>query len=252
MQSEPAERSRSWTPQGELGRQSGGDTGLGQAFDQQEDIGRAAARHRRHRIDQRLVLDPSDLAHGGEQAVAQAALGGGNMGIRAGDGDAAPDRGRGVRHGAHDGGIRSQMALEIADRLAGRDRQDDGTRPSEAPIVRRHLVHHLRLDREDDDFGSEIGREGFGVEVVRNAGAAGETGGAGTRLDHGRVAHYSAGEPALEHGAPHLAAANEKDLADRPGGCLGSRFRLAHASPTGSIIAAVMASSADLPPHNTS
>ena len=58
----------------ELGGQARRDARFGEAFDQQEHIGRAAARDRGHRIEQRFILDPGDLADGAEQPVAESAL----------------------------------------------------------------------------------------------------------------------------------------------------------------------------------
>ena len=48
--------------------------GRGQRLDQQKDISRAAARYRRHGVDQRLVLDPGAFPDRREQRVAQRAL----------------------------------------------------------------------------------------------------------------------------------------------------------------------------------
>ena len=48
--------------------------GLLHQLGQQEDIGRAAAGDGGHRIEQRLVLDPGDLADRLQQVVAQRAL----------------------------------------------------------------------------------------------------------------------------------------------------------------------------------
>ncbi len=55
-------------PLGELVGQPRGDARLLQTFGKQEYIGRTAARHGRHGIEQRLVLDPDHLAHRGQQA----------------------------------------------------------------------------------------------------------------------------------------------------------------------------------------
>ena len=57
---------------GERRRQAGRSAGLRHRFGQQEDIGRAGARHRGHRVHQRFVVDPFDRAGRGQQARGRA------------------------------------------------------------------------------------------------------------------------------------------------------------------------------------
>ena len=142
-------------------RQAGFDAGCGKAFDEQEHVGRAAAGNRGHRIEQPLIVDPGHLPHGLQQFLTDRALGDRHVRIRAGNRDAASDRGRRVRHGAHDGGARAQVTREAGDGLPGRDRQHRRAVLRKTPVLRRDLVQPLRLDGEDHHVGREAGRQGI-------------------------------------------------------------------------------------------
>ena len=104
-------------------RQPGGDAGLGHRLRQQEDIGRAGAGHRGDRVHQRLVAHPFDLADGGEQIGGELALARRDFGVGDRDADAAADRRRRVRHGAHDRCAGRQRFLQKADGAPGHDRE---------------------------------------------------------------------------------------------------------------------------------
>ncbi len=77
--------------------------GPGHGLDQQEKIGRAAARYRRHRIQQGFLFNPEGLAHGTEQLFGLLALCRADLwtGIQATD--AGAEQGRGIGHAADDG-----------------------------------------------------------------------------------------------------------------------------------------------------
>ena len=77
-------------PAGEVGRQAGSDAGLGHGLRKQEHVGRPGAGHGGDGVDQAFVVDPFDLADGGEQARGELALICADLGVGGGDGDAAP------------------------------------------------------------------------------------------------------------------------------------------------------------------
>ena len=94
--------------------------------------------------------------------------------------------------------------------------------------------------------GREIGGQAVGVGQRRHVALAGEGCGAGAGLDDDVALGEPARAPAAQQRAAHLAAADQKQRRDR------RRCGVAHASPTGSIMAEVIASSAPLPPQTTS
>ena len=134
----------------QLGRQPRLDAGLGQALRQVEHVGRAGAGHGRHRVDQALVVDPGHLADRAQQRVARGPLRRRDVRVRHRHRDAAPDRGRRVRHRAHHRRAFGQMLLEAGDGAAGGDRQHHRALAGEPRQRREHLVHHLRLDGHHD------------------------------------------------------------------------------------------------------
>src|SRR6185437_16409612 len=103
-----------------------------------------------------------------------------------------------------------------------------------------------RLHGEDDDIGLEVGGQAVGSGDRGYVGLAGEGGRARTRLDDDIALGEAPCPPAAQQRAAHLAAAGQQQRRDR------RRRGVAHASPTGSIIADAMASSAALPPQTTS
>jgi hypothetical protein len=230
---------------GELLRQAGLDTGLGQGFDQEKDVSRPAARDRGHRIQQRLVLDPGHLAHRRKQLTTQSLLACRHLRAGAEHGHAPAHRRRGVGHGAHHRGLGAQVGLEGADGLAGGDRQEHGFSPHEAPVVPQGGVdllgldgdhHHGRLEARLDlpDFGGgaqALGGNGFGGRCIG--------------FNHYRLlCRQATVQPAGQQGTAHLAAAHQKQGAVDGHGV--------QASPRVSIRATEIACSTEYPPHSTS
>ena len=142
----------------ELGGQAARDAGLGQALDQQEEIGRTAAGHRGDRVHQVLVVDPMNRADRFHERAAELLLGGPDVAIGDHRGDAPTDRGRRVGHRAHDRRGRAERRLEAGDHGAGRDRQHDRAGLRQRLVGRQHRRHRLGLDREDDRARRELGR----------------------------------------------------------------------------------------------
>jgi len=105
---------------------------------------------------------------------------------------------------------RAEVAREVLQRLAGGDRQEYRARIGEALEVGQHGIHGLRLHREHDDLG-------------RVAHLRGRADGAQTRLlrpqsldrlgDESVGSRKPARQPAIQHGAAHLAASNQQQLA---------------------------------------
>ena len=108
--------------------------------------------------------------------------------------------------------LRPQHAFEIADGRAGRDRQEDAAGPHETAIVRHDIAHHLRLHRDDDDFGRQIVRQAGGIGCRPGSCLLSQCLAArGIGFDNeGLVRAQAAGGPALQHRAAHLAAADKK------------------------------------------
>ncbi len=102
------------------------------------------------------------------------------------------------------------MACEVLERLASRDRQKYRTFVGEAFEIGQHGIHGLRLHRQHDDLR--------GLADLR-----GRTDGAqpGFLRPQGldRFGNYGVGsgqparQPAIEHGAAHLAASDQQQLA---------------------------------------
>ena len=191
------------------------DTGGGQRLDQQKDIGRAAARHGRDRIHQRLVLDPGAVADRGQQPLAQSALLGATCAIRAGDRDRAPDRGRRVRHAADDRRLVAEMAGDAGDRFSRRDRQKQRFRTDPAAI-RGQAVRRMTcgLTAKTTASGARSAGTSSGArDAIRPPGRrparCGMPAGSMTTNRLGRIA----AQPAAQHRRPHLAAADEHDRA---------------------------------------
>ena len=174
-----------------------------------EDIGRPGTRNRRHGIDQPLVTQPFDLADAAEQRVRHLPLAGADAGAGGGGGDAALHRGRQIRHGTHDRPGIGQALGEIAQRLAGEDRDQKGARADQRLHRRRGSVEHLRLGRQHHDLGRGDRRWVDHHALFRSERRHGI---ADMRVDQGdpRPLHADT-EPALEHGATHFACADEHE-----------------------------------------
>ena len=135
---------------GQLRRQPDAPARLGQALRQIEDIGRARAGHRGHGVEQVFLRDPGDVTDGAQQPIAVRTLA--RRHVRIGDRDrnaAAHRRGR-VRHGADHRAAIGQVARNAGDGAPGGNRQHDRVRPRQRRQRRQHLVHDLRLHRQDD------------------------------------------------------------------------------------------------------
>ena len=66
------------------------------------------------------------------------------------DGDAAADRRRRVRHGAHQRSRVLQRTGKELQRASGHDRHDEGRRADHRCDRGHHLIGDLRLHRDDD------------------------------------------------------------------------------------------------------
>src|SRR6516225_9199242 len=174
---------------------------------EQEHIGWSRAGERGHRVHQRLVTNPFHGADRGQQRVDERALFGRDAGICDHNRDAAADRGRRIRHGANERGLR-QRVREESQRAPRHDGYDHGRVANEWRQRRHGLGRGLRFDRENHcgDLANGIAR---GIEA-QAAPAQRRNFGAGLRLDHRDIGGGKAeAEPALEHGATHLAGAGE-------------------------------------------
>ncbi len=118
---------------------------------EEEHIGRTAARHRRHRIDLRLIIQPHGLADRAHHGVGLGALGLAHAGLRRQAGHAHADQRRRVRHRAHDGVVAVQPARQVAAADAGGDRQHQLAVQQWCQLG-RDFAHLLRLDRQHHDF----------------------------------------------------------------------------------------------------
>ena len=151
------------------------DGGQLQALDQQEHVGRPAARDRGHGVHVPLVIEPGDGSDGGEQLAAQRALAAAHGGVGDERSDPAADGGRRVRHRAHDARIGSEAIADVADCLSRRDRQEHGARARERRAPRQHVRELIRLDRENDDVGRLCGRADVTRCRRRRAAVGGRT-----------------------------------------------------------------------------
>jgi hypothetical protein len=87
-----------------LGRKAELGGGLLQRFDEQEDVGRAAARNGGDAVDLRFVLDPDGAADGAQDAVGSGTLVSAHFRQGAQAGDAGADQRRRVGHAADESG----------------------------------------------------------------------------------------------------------------------------------------------------
>ena len=232
-------------PRRQIGRQPGCNAGFGHRLRQQENIGRTGAGQRRDRVHQRLVAGPFDLADGGKQVAGEFVLARRDLGVGDRDADAAADGGRCVRHGAHDGRARRQRLLQKADGAAGHDREHQRGLAHVRPERRQCGGRALRLHRDHDRGG--LNRLAFRIEL-EPAPRQRLHGVARLRFDHHQLLQIEpARDPAVEHGAAHLAGADQEEAAYR-----FQRLRFAaHASPEVSNMAASSASRAPLPAQTT-
>ena len=104
------------------------------------------------------------------------------------------------------------MGGEIRQRLAGGDRQEHRALVGEAAQIGQHDIHGLRLDRQHHDlrcFADLLARRhGAQAWLVRPQRL--------DRLGDDRVrCRKAARQPAVEHGAAHLAASDQQQLAHR-------------------------------------
>ncbi len=193
---------------GEVRLDALGKGGFFEKFGEEEDVGGAAARDGGDGVEEVLVGDPSNVANGFEEAVGEVAAGGGDMGVGDGDGEALPDGGGGVGHGADDGGLATEHFGDGVQGFAGHDGDEDGA-AGEAGIGGQGLRGGLRFDGEDDGLWREAGRDfGRGGEDLDAGG--GEFGGVrgGVDDDGGGEALFA---PAGEQGGAHAAAADQQD-----------------------------------------
>ena len=198
---------------GERGRQPGRGPGLRHGLGQQEHIGRPRARQRGHGVHQRLVHDPFHRAHSGEQRVDERALRIRHARIGDGDGDAAADRRRRVRHGAHERGA-GQGVGEKGERAPGHDGDDHGGGAHERGERRRDLGRDLRLDR-DHHRGDLADRGGGRVQPqARAASAATSDVGCGSSTATWRGESPSASQPS-SMALPILPAPTRTMVPDR-------------------------------------
>ena len=231
---------------GQVFVEPGGDPGLGQIFGQQEHVGRAASRDRRHRIKKVFGFDPGKGAHRRKQARGKDALVLADGGAGAGHGHAVADgRGR-IRHGADDGGVGSQVSSQGLNGASGGD--GDEKRPrirlaaAKSGVTGKRFLHYLRLDGEDhhlrrvSSFG-KIGKDGKVIALTEGRGGVL----LGFHHCH-RGGTETVAEPAFKQGTSHLSAAHKKQ----------GRGQRRHASPTVTRRAASMACSGVRPPHITS
>jgi len=227
-------------PQGEVRRQPLRFTRPCQHLDQQKDIGRTASGHRSHRVDQRLVLDPGALADRSKQPIAKLPLLPRHTRVGASNGDRAPDRGRRVGHRT-DERSGTEMAAETGQRLAGHDRNENGFRAYPAPVKRQYRVDDLRLDSKDHGIRYELARQRVCLSVPFYKASRTEPERHPLRLDDEKAGSGVAGEPAAEHGRPHLTAADKDQTPACSFALAHARLPFAQASPTGSIIAEAIA-----------
>lgn len=148
-----------------LFRQPQGDARFDHLFDQQKDIGRAAARDRRHRIQQGFVSDRDVQAKGLCNGFGSLALLGAGMGVHKETRRRKPDQSRSVRHRPGNG--------DGAKELFKAGRGDSGGNAEQQFAGQWHgdtlcdLGNDLRLDRQDNRVAT---RKGFGgVFSDRNA-----------------------------------------------------------------------------------
>ena len=182
-----------------------------QGFDEQEDIGRAAAGNGGHAVDPGFIVDPHRGAHRLQDAVSRSALFGGYFRQGAQAGNAGADQGRRVGHAADDGAMAAQPARQRSHVEAGGDADDQCV----AELVDERcdgFLHLLRLDGEDQDVRRRGG--GIGAGVAGDAVAGSQLGTCvRTEVDHVDVA----GREALLHhaadqGVGHVAAAEENNF----------------------------------------
>ena len=103
------------------------------------------------------------------------------------------------------------MTPEVGDGLARGDGEEERLGPRESGITSDRALHHLRLHRQDDDIGPEIGGDGLAAGLDTDALADEVLELCGIGLDHhAPTGRQPAGQPAAEHGPAHLPAADEK------------------------------------------
>ncbi len=182
-------------------------------LEQVEDIGRARARQRGHRVQLRFLVHPQCAAGGRQQLLDGPALAGAHLGPGVQAGDAAADEGRRVGHGPHHtrtaGGLHQGRAahpghhaeLKCPGHMGGAGGGGRG--------------ENLRLHRPDHGVRRRQRRAGGGqrvqAEALRQPGAL-LVGGFHHQHLRGRLASLQ--QPA-DQGAGHVAAADEGDAAGR-------------------------------------
>ena len=122
-----------------------------QRLEEQEDIGRARARQRRHRVELHFLADPEQLAGRREQGDRVGAILVGDRRAREQPGDALADQRRRVRHDADDALAAGRGDDRIAAH-AGHDADVQRAGDMTGAAAGRDL-EVLRLDRPDEDLG---------------------------------------------------------------------------------------------------
>jgi len=104
-------------------------------FDEVKHVGGTAARHGRHRVDLRLVVEPDGLADGAQDGVRRLFLLLAHAAAGHHAGDAHADQGWRIRHAAHDGAVITEPARQVLRADAGGDRQDQWRQRDYRPTV---------------------------------------------------------------------------------------------------------------------
>ena len=143
---------------------------------------------------------------------------------------ALADRGRRVRHAAHERRRVSEDILERRDRRAGGDRQEDGAAIREAAVGGGHVANDLGLDRKHDQARRAVCRNVARLSAGGDAETAGARAQFGTGLDHEdlRGGEPAGVEPTGKHRVAHIAAADENCFDGHPCGSpfLGRRTKV--------------------------
>ena len=167
----------------------------------------------------------------------------------AGDSDAAPNRRRRIGHRAHDRG-RAKMPRETRQRLASDYRYKDsgGARP--AAVAGHDIVDDLGFYGKHHRGRRQIARQRLDCRVPGDALRRIEGRRTG-RLDHQEPGCRFCGDPAAQHRRPHFPASHKNEGSLARAAITHSKWSLAQASPTGSIIAEAIAWAGDFPPQTT-
>ena len=179
-----------------------------------EDVGWPRPGNRCYRVHQAFIVDRRDLAAGCQKLGCERLRLFRHLSVGKHNHHALADRGRRVRHAAHDRRVRAEHIFKGFDRRAGGDAQKRRGTVAQSRISSGHLADHLRLYRQHDQRRLAALWQGIRPRRRRAAETCRPFAQTVVRLDDKGLLRLQLAcfEPTGQHGETHISGADENEF----------------------------------------